>query len=451
VYNLSILGSLILAGYGMFLLVDYLVKSKKIAFLCGFSYAFSPYIYAHLLGTFHMIAISWLPFYILFLFKTVEENKIVNSIFAGVFLFLSSLTDWQYLIYLSLFTLFFILSKFIKKEMSWIIVKKMLILISVYFLLVLPFAIPLIISYFTENYMKTGIEKIFSSVAFINYFLPNPFNTIYGRLVKPLFISSQFSLTESVVSIPYTILFFCTIGIIALWNEWKVRLFFISFLIFLILSLGPKMRIFNHLTFESPFYIFLYRAFPFFNVIREPGRFSVMVLLTSVVLFSYGLKHVLLLKRRKNFIVVLVFIFLFLETISVPITLTNTSVPHILYSLQEDRGNFTILDIPELINPRALYFQTIHNKPILGGYVSRIPPESKEIITLLRIYTKNRNITLIKNILESTSTKYIIFHSYGYGHMSTELMELPSLIPSKEIYRDNTTIVYKVELGTNNL
>jgi len=56
----------------------------------------------------NLINIQWIPFYILFLMKAFNEKRKVNCLLAGIFLFLAASSSYYYLIYLVVFTLFYL-------------------------------------------------------------------------------------------------------------------------------------------------------------------------------------------------------------------------------------------------------------------------------------------------------------------------------------------------------
>jgi hypothetical protein len=75
IYNILFLFHFVLAGYGMFLLVNYLINDKGIAFISGLAYTFCPFHFSHGLGHLQTMSIGWIPFYVLFLFKTSREDN----------------------------------------------------------------------------------------------------------------------------------------------------------------------------------------------------------------------------------------------------------------------------------------------------------------------------------------------------------------------------------------
>ena len=74
-YNILWILSFIVSGYGTFLLVNYLNRDSRAAFISGLIFAFCPYHFAHALGHLNLITIEWIPFFVLFFIKTLTEDK----------------------------------------------------------------------------------------------------------------------------------------------------------------------------------------------------------------------------------------------------------------------------------------------------------------------------------------------------------------------------------------
>ena len=97
-YNLVMLSSFVLAGYGTFLLCHYLlritnyelrirdggnskfkIQNSKFtigaAFVGGIVFAFAPYHMAHMFGHLNLTMVQWIPFYVLLLLKAVDARS----------------------------------------------------------------------------------------------------------------------------------------------------------------------------------------------------------------------------------------------------------------------------------------------------------------------------------------------------------------------------------------
>ena len=83
----------------------------------GLVFAFAPYHSAHLFGHMNLASMQWIPFYVLFLLKAVDDGPKtkyggkpqvfrvpLSAFIAGAFLALNAYTEWTYAIFLVLLT-----------------------------------------------------------------------------------------------------------------------------------------------------------------------------------------------------------------------------------------------------------------------------------------------------------------------------------------------------------
>jgi len=114
-YNAVVVFSFAVGGLGAYLLARHVLGpgSRRLAAFCaGLIFTFSPYHIAHLLGHMQLISLEWIPFYVLYLLRTVEAAQkglprralVRNALLAALFLVLVTLCDWYYLMYCLIFT-----------------------------------------------------------------------------------------------------------------------------------------------------------------------------------------------------------------------------------------------------------------------------------------------------------------------------------------------------------
>jgi len=425
IYNIFFILSFLIAAFGMFLLVDYLTKDKKIAFISGIAFTFAPYHFARGLGHLNMMEYGWIAFFVLFLFKTLNERKMKNPILAGIFLSIIFLTCFYYTIDSIIFTCIFLLYNFLqnrKKIMRIGFIKRFTLMIIIFLLLVIPSSIPRLTEWFSiQEYMKKEIEYSISTlIKPHNYIVPNPFNPIFGNFFKEYFrvdseLGSYYTFASSVVFVGYTILLMSMFYII---KNPKKSIFWISTVVlFFILSLG-----------ESELYLLFYNYFPFFSILRDSAQFSIMVMLSLVVLFAFGLKYILKKFKfiRKDLILYSITALVIFEFLSIPFETSGTYSLEFYKKLAQDDGDYTILDIPIHVTDFQIYmyFQTIHGKKIIGGNIARIQPYTEEFLattpfikevhrTINRDYFDNwdqQKSEELYNVLKEYNIKYLIIH-----------------------------------------
>ncbi|MBN2464754.1 hypothetical protein JXD38_03905 [candidate division WOR-3 bacterium] len=98
-YNLLILLTFVLAGVGAFLLIRHLTENTAAALLGGFIFAFSPTHFAHALHQIEIASLQFIPFFVLYYWRTLEHNSTRNVVWASVFFLLNTLCSWYYMVF----------------------------------------------------------------------------------------------------------------------------------------------------------------------------------------------------------------------------------------------------------------------------------------------------------------------------------------------------------------
>lgn len=425
-YNILVLFTFVVSGYGMYLLVKYLTNNKNAAFIAGCIFAFSPYHFAHALGHTNLISIEWFPLCALFLIKTVKEPKKSNAIYAGIFLGLTSLSAWYYSIYIVLFTalfIFYYLWTDRKALLNIPFIKRFSIMILLFGLIVFPFVYPMLVESSSSTYM---VSQITSSVTYsadvIAFFIPSTFHPVFGEYVAEIYANFTGNRAEYTVFIGYIVLILALYSVLKVKRE-KIKFWIISSLFFFILSLGPILHINGiflipnpGLNLDSlvqnigltsratgiaanilqsgipiPLPGIIMPFIPFVNVAYVPSRFDVMIMLSLAVIVGYGCKELFIgISNYKNknkksskiynekIVACLITAVILFEFLAIPCPLSNASVPSIYDEIFNDSEDYAILELPFNIVSMAklMYYQTHHEKKLVSGYVSRTPPSA---------------------------------------------------------------------------
>jgi hypothetical protein len=159
---------------------------------------------------------------------------------------------------------------------------------------------------------------------------------------------------------------------------------------FTLLAMGPRLQIDGQmLNLPLPYHL-LSKLIPAFSITGIPGRFIVMTSLALAILAAYGLAtlidwlpnkihHQPATESRKisrprltSFIGAAVVLLITLEYLAVPLRLTATALDDFYYRMAADSEPYAILDIKWDAN-FLLHVQTIHGKPLVGGWLARLP------------------------------------------------------------------------------
>jgi hypothetical protein len=146
------------------------------------------------------------------------------------------------------------------------------------------------------------------------------------------------------------------------------------FFVFGILALGPHLRFGTHVLEQVPLpYAGLTVLIPTLEVSGMPIRMIVMTLLSGIVIASFAFMKIDLGSRRGKWIfagVVAVFV---VEVYPMRLPLSFPTQPAYVQVLKDlpQRSGTAIIDNAANTAPDALFYQTIHHKPMAFGYTTR--------------------------------------------------------------------------------
>jgi hypothetical protein len=185
---------------------------------------------------------------------------------------------------------------------------------------------------------------------------------------------------ERVASLTFVALAVITV---ALWKRRQPlsRLWLATAAFFALLSLGPFVRIAGIETYIPGPWALL-RYVPIVGSARMPTRFVVPAMLAFSVLFALSLST-LAEGRRRRLVLAAVGTALVFELWPAPRPLHTAAVPGIYRIVREDPRNIRLLELPFGIRDGVMsegdfsaatqFYQTYHEKALIGGYLSRIP------------------------------------------------------------------------------
>jgi hypothetical protein len=402
-FNLLVLFEITLAGYSAYQLARYLTSNASAAFVAGLIYAFSPLESLYLnLGQLELMSIGWLPLFILFFIKTVRGELRVRLNFglSIVFLLIISLVTWYYALYALFFAGLYTLYRLFESRKSWR--KDWLKVVGlaggvllVYLVLISPVLLP------TLKEASAGGTQAQQSL----------FNVVYNSADLQGFVwpgpSALWSIFGTATSQEYRGVFLGFVSLLLAIGGLVVQprkgWFWAGLaLIFLVLALGPVLL--THFCYDlhpqadgsfvcsdqTPSQSIpntklpgqLIFSLPFGSIARVPLRFVLLVMLALAMLAALGLDYLQtqLEKLQPHRVALWQWLppiiagsLIFLEFLPLPRVLHDTSYSP-FYAQIRDEGawnTFALLETPDNISAIAEYYQTIHQHPILGGYLSR--------------------------------------------------------------------------------
>lgn len=384
-YNLILLSAFVVSGLTAFILAFYLTKNYFASLASGYIYTFSQFHFAHAQGHLQTATIQFIPLFILFWMKFLNKPSLILSLASAVILYLNLLADYYLFFYCVLFAVLFYLWKlYFIKDLFLGHGKKLIFYLFIFLATVLATSGKIIASLIIQNLRDPLIGAhpagMFST-DLLSLIIPGGHwrfsqfsQSFWSRLPGNIHESSVY-LGASVIAM----LIFMLLKIINKFNKRKIKkddsniiFFFIIFIFFLTLSFGPSLQINSFKTGGFPMpYTLMERFIPFISLSGMPVRMMVMVYLAAGIICAYGLSK-LSQKTAKNKILIFLFLLvLFIDYFPSKIPVTQIIIPQSVNDLKK----MPLAGVVDLSSSpsEALYFQTIHEKPVSGGYIARLP------------------------------------------------------------------------------
>lgn len=451
----------------MYLLLRKLKISTLINVIISLSFGYVTILSYRFMGHVSYTSIYIFPLVLLNFLKILEaksqKTKNIFSLILGLLMTFVILLNFYYFIGIFLGFSFYLFYFYIfdRKHTIKIFlgnIQYLLVTLTAFIISLIPWFLSVYSLVKSDEISKT---KIFAGAIELSgdlagFFTPseyNPiFNFIFSKLANQNFLFTKFLnfYTHNIAKFNYAglIVIFSYIMLIFLKKKlpqevWeKMRPHFLISLLFAILTLGPFLKIFNHwlinldgvsVVFPLPFLFFRY--LPGLSSLRAPTRFTplfvFLALIASAFLLDYSYKNF---KGKKLIIfTTLLFILLFVDLYVVFPKQTSTYFPLRIYkSIAKEKNNNTVLEIPFTVRDGLQYIgyvhaitvmngQLIHGKPVIGGYIARVPDK------IFNYYQNLKFIEFVTKIIDKGNfdplkekPKEVKLYPYPYSNSSIE-------------------------------
>jgi hypothetical protein len=271
-------------------------------------------------------------------------------------------------------------------------------------------------------------------VDLLAFFVPNPNHPLASDAVRDWLAGTAGTYVESVASLSLAALAVVAFAV----GPRRVRLppFWLGLSVaFLLLSLGPFVRL-GGVNTHVPGPWALLRYVPLVGSARSPSRFPVVVSIGVAVLFAVALRSLAVRSQRARLLHLAIGMALLFELWPAPRRLYAATIPTIYRTIAADTRDVRVLDLPTGIrdgtfssgNFSALsqFYQTAHGKPLLGGYLSRVPPRrvrfNRRLPILDALYTLSEGTPLSPaqaraasarrdSFMEGARLGYVVIHN----------------------------------------
>ncbi len=438
-YNSVVLLSWVLGGYGMFLLVRWLLgtagetrepgsggtapadvgkgspRGSRLRsllhplalapFLAGTIFTFAPFHMAHLLGHMQLMSLEWIPFYVLYLLRGLERVRggrpwRREALLAGLFLTLVGLCDWYYVLYLLIFTGAALLVGMVRPswlpgggdpELSEPLGKRLRLLLpplvagGLFAVVLSPVLVPMVREALRYRFMERPVSDLYIlSATLADFLIPNRLHPLFrpesfawpGNQIAPV--------SERTIAIGYTALLLAGWAGLRRWARSRFWLWTAG--LFLLLALGPPFQLFrldwNDVPTADPGpswtpYGILNRLVPFMRISRSVSRMAIMVQFGVAVAAAWGMVHWMRVRSRSGLWGILALALVLFEFWVAPFPVSPPDTPEFYTGLREAPEPLAVLNLPmEFDRPGYLLYQTVHGKPLTVAYISLDDPRT---------------------------------------------------------------------------
>jgi hypothetical protein len=408
--NLHMWLTMVIGGYGVFLLARELGNRAGAAAFAGVTYAFaSSQLFYLSLGQFNIASSHWLPFVVLFVVRTRRHLQSPRPpLLAAWFLVLQAWAEMTYasfgLIFVALYAAYEIVAAAVSRFCPRRVTDKRGVglppvawawwglALLVFLIGIAPLLAAMVPDMRTEGDFwveGSGFAEWFSA-DLLGFVVPTMHHPLLGDLISDTDIRA-FDKGQHIY-IGVTLLALSVVGVVRGRSEWKVRLWWSgAVIVFAWLTLGPTVHVNGADTGAAgPFA--LLQSLPFFKGNRYPSRYSVLLILSLAMLASLGAAEVVRRAsrcRHSRWVarwLPLAFTALYLcEHLSVPLPQSDMRPPAAYQALATEPAG-TLLDVPfawrngfRITGPIApgfmfgQFYQTVHGRRLLQGNTSRNP------------------------------------------------------------------------------
>jgi hypothetical protein len=234
-----------------------------------------------------------------------------------------------------------------------------------------------------------------SGLDLLAFLVPNPTSPWLGWVASGWLSSAPDGFIENVAAIPWTATF--VVAIALLYGGLRLPRYWVVFTASaVLLALGPFVQVAGMQT-HVPTPWALLRYLPVVGAARMPARISIVVMLGAAALLTFAVSALRARSPRPWVPVAVTACCLLLELTPAPRTLHPVRIPAFYDRIAADPRPVRVLTLPFGLRDSSTsygdysaatqFYQTVHEKGVLGGYLSRLP--RRYVDSYLRLHRLN--------------------------------------------------------------
>ena len=376
-YNFCVVLALTLSGFGGYLLVKELTGSVDSAFLAGLVFAYFPQTVEQTLEHVNLFSAQFIPVSLFYLLRWTRSGRRADMLASGTCFGLNALCSWHLGLKLAILMVPWIAWHIWRnRNRAKRIATDLGCGAAIATLLVLPMLAPMVtlMAEGAEYYLKAPVARGIDPTYLLT---PSYENPIFGQLVQDRYLDRAYQAAGFLCFLGFVPLLLASVGV---WRGRRQAYPWLAvFVLGVVLALGaqPFWDGTLHESIALPFAALSW--FPLLENLRVANRFMLVASVGLAVLVGYGWRS---LRVRPTWVLPLVTVLLLAEYSWLPFPMQEIGRSPLLERVAMRPG--AVLDIPFHQRNRSVHnmvAQTVHGKPISGGYLSSYPPEVGEAVS----------------------------------------------------------------------
>jgi len=456
-HNITILLTYVVAGYTAYLLAYEVTGSRPAAFLAGLVYAFYPHRYGHR-GQLKLLSNQWTPLVGFFLIRLTRGGRAREGVGLGVALALCGLCGWHQLFLAGLWGGTWLIHSLAAERQLWTkqTMRGLMLGVLVCTVVLAPLLTPMIRQLVRDR--GVGLEPSSESgekqTDLLAFFLPPADHVLFRSEAIGRVYEEHVHFGGAPAAIGWASLVLT--GLAVLRQRKAARPWALAALGLALLALGSRLQVNGRVRPIPMPYTLLSRTFVG-TFIRNPNRFNIVLALPISVLVALGWQVARVgrarLVRAAPWSTVAMSVLILFEYCTVPVPTAQEPASPFYRQLQEESGDFAVADFPIDLgrDKHYLYTQTLHERPMVGGHISRPPVDAHAFIDEVPLLTAGREGPPDEGELDDVSrqlaplaaadVRYVMIHKDRAKRSSVKAWR--RWFPFRPAYEDDRIIAYR--------
>lgn len=455
-HNTTVVIGYILSGYTMYLLAKELTDCHQGAFVAGVVFAF----FRHRgVNHLHLFSIQWIPLTILFLTRLARTELLRYGIWAGISMGLSALCGWQQLMMLAFWLLLWLVYHLLRRQ--WDNPVRVILGLSIACCLCVCLTAPLLWPVIRDGLLQGEAALVAGALGeggtdLLSYLLPSEDHPLIRSGLWAEVYDRFFRVQHT-----HNFLGFVALGLIA-WAVKRQRAVSIFWCLVMLssvaMALGPVLEV-NDVSFvRIPMPYRLVDSTLVGRVLRRPDRLNIVFSLGAAIMVGFGAGDILQrLGQRpgpRAAACMLLTAIMFSEYAVLPFPTSKPSQSRFFEQLRQEAGQFAVADFPigYLAHDKwYMYGQTLHERPMVGGHVSRVPPQAHDFMDRIPVLSEARgsaptwgeldDISRQLSPLVDANVRYVLLHKDRAS--SRRIRSWREWFATQPQFEDNRLVVFR--------